>query len=60
MSQKISMRINAKKEKSMIELNTLNSLNHQKVNTATKFNLNTILKKIIIRKRSKRQFLKIK
>ena len=45
MSQKISMRNNAKKEKSMIELNTLNSLNHQKVNTASKFNLNTILKK---------------
>ena len=29
----------------MIELNTLNSLNHQKVNAESKFNLNTILKK---------------
>jgi hypothetical protein len=44
-SQKISIRNNAKKEKSMMELNPLNSLNHQKLNTTSKFNLNTILKK---------------
>jgi len=44
-SQKVSMRNNTKKEKSMIELNTFNSLNHPKMNTASKFNLNIILKK---------------
>jgi len=45
MTQKLSIRNITKKEKSMMELNTLNSLNHQKVNTSSKFNLNTILKK---------------
>ena len=34
-----------KKEKSMIDLNTLKSLNHQKMNTAIKFDLNSILRK---------------
>ena len=45
MTQKISMKNKRKKEKSMMDLNTLNTLNHQKMNTEIKFNLNKILKK---------------
>ena len=44
MTQKLTMRHNGKKEKSMIDLNTLNQ-NHHKKSSTSRFNLNTFLKK---------------
>ena len=60
MTQKISMRYNGKKEKSMMDLNTLNTLIHQKKSSTSRFNVNTILNKENLSKEKQKTVFKNK